>query len=363
MAATAEAARGSHAPPRPGRGGGGVSSPSRNVLPATNSLRTSQTQTLRQSESRVVEYEFGKSPEPLLEPEPEPKSKASSEVSAGLSHAAKYRRSGAFGGCCSKPARDIIKTSKTAYISPTGRLSPPTGLHDLRKPLYGTLEKYCKGSHVSKWQPRALELRPEASVLLVRDPSTQKDIDDAPLEVMAQHLTRSTFDPCLATLNDGGEIVRYAGQPVTAATLNGTRYEGTHPLRLSNTRLWNLQGAEVEQEHIGQRNVRLNSAAVEVHARTLYVFVYLICIAPRVPQALVVTTFGGKELCVFTSDRRDLRRWKQSLRFAAAGGGRALSDDDDADSMESWPSSSSMDGSELYVDADSWPPTTEAVCG
>ena len=68
-----------------------------------------------------------------------------------------------------------------------------------------------------------------------------------------------------------------------------------------------------------------------------------------VPQVLVVTTYTGEELRISTQDKRDLRRWKQSLRYVAGGGGRALSDEDDADSMESWPSSSSMDESEQYV--------------
>jgi hypothetical protein len=66
-------------------------------------------------------------------------------------------------------------------------------------------------------------------------------------------------------------------------------------------------------------------------------------------QSLVVTTYEGEELRLSAEDQRELRRWKQSLRFAAGGGGALSGSDDDADSMASWPSSSSMDDSEQCV--------------
>ena len=275
-------ARGLDAPPRPGRGAGRSPRP----LQATAPLSPAHAHVAAgRGGGRGAQH----SPEP--EPEPQPQLHRAERSPPATQAHRRPANTGAL--CCGKPPQGV-PTSIQAGRSPRGRASSPTARHDVRKPLLGTVQKFCKGSYVSSWQPRELELVPETGVLLVRDPT--KD-DDAPLEAMAHQLTGASIDPLLAKLNDDtGNIVRYGGHPVTAATLNGTAYEGTHPLRLNSTRLWQLHGAAVEQERMGQHSV------------------------------LVVTPYaGGQQLRISTPHQPDLRRWKQSLRFAAGGGERPLS--------------------------------------
>ncbi len=306
MAAMAAEKRGLDAPPRPARrdvrGAGVAGQGAADSVASPSLVGLSQHQAHSQTNARPSS--------PGLYPAPSPRPASVS------SHATLIRRSSKLALCCSSnPSRRSSKNSKIANRFPEGQPLSPTPRHDVRQQLHGTLDKYCKNSFLATWQPRELTLLPEKGLLLVRDP--KKDDDDAWLEEMARQLTSAPFDRWLVKLNHAGDIVRYAGHPVTKSTLNGTAYEGTYPLRLNGTRLWNLQGAEVSQERVGGQSV------------------------------LVVTTYTGEELRISTPNQRDVRRWKQSLRFVAGGGGRTLSDDDDdANSMDSWPSSSSMDESE-----------------
>eukprot|EP01046_Picozoa_sp_COSAG06_P031313 COSAG06_NODE_3039_length_5928_cov_49.157145_6_plen_256_part_00 len=232
MAAAAQGARGLAAPPRPGRGGASSIPAASPQLPWHGAAAAAA----------------ARMPEPEPEPEVQPQQHSPQLPQQPLPQPAPAaNKKSVWALCSSKPAEDGDGGSAPR--------TPLTGRHDVRQPLYGLLHKHCKDSYLSTWQPRYIELVPETGVLLVRNPNKQ-DIDEAPLEELARQLTGDTFDPTLVRLNDAGEVVRYNGAPVTEALFHDTPYEGTLPLRLDRTRPWNLRGATVEQERIGQKSVR-----------------------------------------------------------------------------------------------------------
>ena len=261
--------RGSDLPPR-----SVLSSPGYDIAVSSRAPRSRSPSVAREPEP---EPEPGPEPEMQLQPDPrrnlmsgdvyelEPYDGRTSAWSP--SYARKKQDGGGLSTLCgARPTADAgADPSLPTARRPAADSERLVGLHDLRKPLMGRLEKFCKDRlvagrvPVNSWQERDFTLHPKTGRLMV---SSEK---------------------------------RSSGKADV---------------------LWDLKGASVEQERDGARST------------------------------VVVITYEGEELRLSTPNADSLRRWKQSLRFVAGGGGSAHSDtDSDQGSAESWPSSSSMDES------------------